>query len=393
MKKNEKIDTKIIHTGSNPDKHNGAVNTPVYRASTVIFPTTGELEEALKCKYEKTFYGVHGTPSSFALEEAMAEIEGGYRAISVSSGLAAITTALITFLNSGDHLLMVDSVYGPTRNFCDTVLKSFGIETTYYDPMAGSGIKHLVKPETKVIFTESPGSYTFEVQDIPQITKIAREFGIKVMMDNTWSAGFFYKPFNFGVDISIQATTKYQAGHSDVILGHIISKNKEDWIKLKTMTSNLGQAVAPDACYLALRGLRTLSVRLEQHQESALTVATWLKNRPEVTQLLHPAFETCPGHEIWKRDFSGSSGLFSFIIKKVQSEKVKNMLNNFQYFKMGFSWGGFESLILQSDPSKIRSAMKWENPGLLFRIHIGQEDVQDLINDLEMGFDRLSGKE
>ena len=270
-------DTRIVHTGGDPKAFKGVVNPPVYRASTVIFPTVQDMNEATKNRFDTTFYGVHGTPTSFALEDAMADLEGGYRAISVSSGLAAITTALISFLNAGDHLLMVDSAYGPARNFCNTTLKRFGVETTYYDPMIGSGISDLIRPETKVIFTESPGSYTFEIQDIPAIAEVAHQNDIKVMIDNTWSAGYFFKPFEHGVDISIQATTKYQAGHADVILGHIITKTEEDWHKIKVDTATLGQAVSPDVSYLCLRGLRTLSVRLEQHQESALALAHWLQ--------------------------------------------------------------------------------------------------------------------
>jgi cystathionine beta-lyase len=391
MTKGKGFNTKLVHMGSDPKLQKGAVNPPVYRASTVIFPTVQAMQDAEKIKFDTTYYGVHGTPTTFALEEAMAEVEGGYRAVSVSSGLAAITTALISFLQAGDHLLMVDSVYGPTRNFCNTTLKRFGIETTYYDPLIGSDIGSLFRPETKVIFTESPGSYTFEVQDIPAITKVANNHNIKVIIDNTWSAGHYFKPFNFGVDISIQATTKYQAGHADVILGHIIAKTREDWLKIKINSGTLGQAVAPDVCYLALRGLRTMSIRLEHHQESALTVARWLKERPEVETILHPAFDTCPGHEIWKRDFTGSSGLFSIVLKNVPTERLNAMLDGMDYFAMGFSWGGFESLIVASDPAKLRPNTKWHGTGPLLRLHVGQEDVSDLIADLERGLKRLSG--
>jgi cystathionine beta-lyase len=385
-------DTRLVHTGSNPKAHKGVVNPPVYRASTVIFPSVQAMKDAEKIKYDTTYYGVHGTPTSFAFEDAMADLEGGYRAISVSSGLAAITTALISYLSAGDHLLMVDSVYGPTRNFCNTTLKRFGIETTYYDPLIGANIAELIKPETKVIFTESPGSYTFEIQDIPAIAEVAHQNNIKVMIDNTWSAGYFFKPFDHGADISIQATTKYQAGHADVILGHIITKTEEDWRRIKINTATLGQAVSPDASYLGLRGLRTLGVRLEQHQQSALTLAHWLEDRPEVETILHPAFASCPGHEIWQRDFTGSSGLFSVILKDYSEEQVNAMLDGMDYFVMGFSWGGFESLMVATDPAKIRSATKWQGKGPLLRLHVGQEDVEDLIADLERGLDRLTGK-
>ncbi|MBT7955361.1 MAG: cystathionine beta-lyase [Rhodospirillaceae bacterium] len=393
MSSSKRPDTRIVHTGSNPKAQKGVVNPPVYRASTVIFPTVQAMKDAEKNKFDTTFYGVHGTPTQFAFEDAMADLEGGYRAVSVSSGLAAITTALITFLDSGDHLLMVDSVYGPTRNFCNTTLKSFGVETTYYDPMIDAGIEELIKPNTKVIFTESPGSYTFEIQDIPAITKVARQHDIKVMIDNTWAAGYYFKPFDHGVDISIQATTKYQAGHADLIMGHIIANSEKDWRTIKANTATLGQAVSPDACYLGLRGLRTLSVRLEQHQESALTLASWLDERPEVNTILHPAFPSCPGHDIWQRDFTGSSGLFSIILKDFSEAQVNAMLDGMDYFAMGYSWGGFESLMVASDPAKIRSATKWQAAGPLLRLHAGQEDVEDLIADLERGFDRLNGRD
>jgi cystathionine beta-lyase len=392
MNKKKNSDTRLIHTGSDPKNQKGAINPPVYRASTVIFPTVQAMEDAQKIKFDTTFYGVHGTPSTFALENAMTEIEGGYRAVSVSSGLAAITTALITFLKSGDHILMVDSVYGPTRNFCDTTLRNFGIKTTYYDPLIGDEIKNLIKSETKVIFTESPGSYTFEIQDIPAIVNVAHKHDIKVMIDNTWSAGYYFKPFDHDVDISIQATTKYQAGHADVILGHIIAQTEQDWLKLKITTGTLGQAVAPDVCYLALRGVRTLSVRIEEHQKNAIEVANWLNKRPEVETILHPAFPSCPGHEIWQRDFIGSSGLFSIVLKDFSMKQVNAMLDGMDYFAMGFSWGGYESLIVPCDPTKIRSATKWNASGPLLRIHVGQEDVQDLIQDLERGLTRLLGK-
>ena len=392
MNKKTKLDTRLIHTGSDPINQKGAINPPVYRASTVIFPTVQAMEDAQKKKFDTTFYGVHGTPTTFALEDAMTELEGGYRAVSVSSGLAAITTALITFLKSGDHLLMVDSVYGPTRNFCDTTLRNFGITTTYYDPLIGEKIKNLIKTETKVIFTESPGSYTFEIQDIPAIVNVAHKHDIKVMIDNTWSAGYYFKPFDHDVDISIQATTKYQAGHADVILGHIIAQTEQDWLKLKITTGALGQAVSPDVCYLALRGVRTLSVRIEEHQKNAIEVANWLNKRPEVETVLHPAFPSCPGHEIWQRDFIGSSGLFSIVLKDFSMEQVNAMLDDMDYFAMGFSWGGYESLIVPCDPTKLRSATKWNASGPLLRIHVGQEDVQDLIQDLERGLSRLLGK-
>lgn len=391
MSSNKRPDTRLVHAGSRPAEQQGVMNPPVYRASTITFPTVAAMHAAEEQRYDTVFYGLYGTPTTFAYEEAIAELEGGYRAVTVASGLAAIAVALMAYLETGDHLLMVDSAYGPTRKFCNNVLTRYGIETTYYDPLIGGAIEDLIRPETKVIFTESPGSLTFEIQDLPAIGQVAQKHDIKVMLDNTWSAGVYLKPFEVGVDISIQATTKYLAGHADVMLGHIIAQTEEDWLVLKTTASAMGHGGEPDNAYLGLRGMRTLSVRLERHQENAMILAQWLAKRPEVASILHPAFEDCPGHEIWKRDFTGASGLFSIILKDFTQERVHAMLDGMDIFALGYSWGGFESLIIPFDPRISRTATKWDAPGPALRLHAGQEDPADLIADLERGFDRLNG--
>ena len=386
--KKRRIETRIAHGGSHPEKFQGAMNPPVYRASTVVFPTVAAMKDAAKNRFDTVYYGRHGTPTSMALEEAMAEIEGGYRSVAVCSGLAAITVALMAFTKAGDHVLMADTVYDPTRRLAQFMAER-GVETTFFDPLVGANIAKLMKPNTTVVFTESPGSLTFEVQDVPAIAKAAHAGGAKVLLDNTWAGGLFFKPFEHGVDVSIQAATKYIAGHADVMIGLITANSEDDWRQIKTTSAVLGYCAGPDECYLALRGLKTLDVRLERHQESGLMVANWLAKRPEVMTVLHPALPSCPGHDIWKRDFSGASGLFSIILKDVPMTKVEAMLDHMEIFAMGFSWGGFESLIIPANPASIRTATKWQAAGPLLRLHVGQEDPDDLIADLEAGFDHL----
>ena len=389
MGKRKKYDTRLVHSGSNPRDQKGAVNPPVFRASTIIFPTVEAMKEAEQRKFDTTFYGVHGTPTTFALETAMAEVEEGYRAISVSSGLAAITTALISFLKTGDHLLMVDSVYAPTRNFCDTTLKRFGVETTYYDPLIGSGIKDLMQSNTAVVFTESPGSHTFEVQDLPAISDAAHAVGAVVLIDNTWASPLFHKPLTLGADVSIQACTKYIVGHSDALLGSMTAV-REHFDTLYTVRQQLGISVGPDDAYLATRGLRTMGVRLRQHEKSTLAVIRWLQQRPEVKRVLYPALEDDPGHALWKRDFSGASGLFGVILADSSEGAVNAMIDGMKLFPLGYSWGGYESLMCASAPKRMRTATEWteQEPGL--RIYVGLEDVDDLIADLEAGFERFN---
>jgi len=384
-----KKQTKLINAGRDPEANFGIVNPPVYHASTVLFPTVAALNKATKNRYDGVYYGLNGTPTTFALQEAVAELEGYTQAIAVPSGLAAIVATLLAFLKQDDHLLMVDSVYGPTRRFCDGMLKRFGVETTYYDPTIGAAISELMRPETKVVFTESPGSLTFEVQDIPAIVKEAHAGGAKVIFDNTWAGGIFFSASKFGVDVSVQAATKYIGGHSDLMLG-TIAMNDGDNLIIRDSVRDLGYGAAPDDCYLALRGLRTMNARLPIHQDSALRLAYWLSERPEVERVLHPALPSCPGHEIWKRDFTGSSGLFGFVLKKsFNKNHVSAMLDYMQLFKMGYSWGGFESLIVPYDTHPPRSVQPWLS-GQLIRIHAGLESVEDMINDLEAGFKRLN---
>ncbi|GLQ07535.1 cystathionine beta-lyase [Sneathiella chinensis] len=387
-----KDETKIVIAGRHPDENFGIVNAPVYHASTILYSSLAELEERHRdrAKGEKVVtYGRMGTPTTWSLEDAVAELEGGYRTQVFPSGLAACAHALQAFLKTGDHILMTDNVYGPTRAFCDTVLKRFGVETTYYDPLVGAGIAELMRPETRVVFTESPGSQTFEMSDIPAIAEVAHKKGAVVMMDNTWASPLYYKPFEHGVDVSIQAGTKYIVGHSDVMLG-TVTTTQEHWATLQAGANLTGQTAGPDDVYLAQRGLRTLSVRLKQHMENGIRVAEWLKGRPEVHSVLHPALSDHPGHDLWKRDFLGASGLFSIQLKALPKPALAAFMDNLELFGMGYSWGGYESLIIYADPSSHRTATSWDNTNPLVRLHIGLESTDDLIADLENGFARLN---
>src|SRR5579872_3342392 len=333
-------DTLLTHVGRRPEENLGVVNPPIYRASTITFRSLEAIERAHREPFAKdnVVYGRYGTPTTFAIEEAMAELEGGFRAIAVPSGLAAIAAALGALARSGDHVLVVDSAYGPTRRFCDTVLAEQGVEVTYYDPTVGAGIESLIRPNTRAVFLESPGSLTFEVQDVPAIATVAKLHGVRTIIDNTWATPYFFKPFEHGVDISIHAATKYIGGHSDLMLGVIVT-NEECYRPVRRHVATLGYAVAPDDCYLALRGLRTLAVRLRRHEESALAVARWLATRPEVARVLHPGLASCRGHDLWRRDFRGASGLFSVILQPAPKDRVAAMLERLRLFPMGFSWG------------------------------------------------------
>ena len=380
-------DTLLAHAGLDPFANHGVVNPPVYHASTIVFPTLAALEEAERTPYEGTRYGRRGTPTTFALEQAVAALEGGWRGIAVPSGLAAITISLLAFLKTGDHLLMVDTAYAPVRRFCDVMLKGLGVETTYYDPLADPA--PLIRANTRVVYLESPGSLTLEVQDVPRAAAAARAAGALSILDNTWSAGLCFSPFRHGVDVSIQAATKYIVGHSDVMLG-VITTSEDTFLRVKRASALIGSAAGPDDCYLALRGLRTLGVRLARHAQTALTVARWLETRPEVVAVLHPALPSCPGHDVWRRDFSGSNGLVSVVLKNVPRQALAAMLDGMRLFKMGFSWGGYESLIIPFDPRATRTATRWPHAGPCLRLHCGLEDVDDLLADLEDGFARLT---
>ncbi|MEZ8108968.1 cystathionine beta-lyase [Vibrio splendidus] len=389
----EKKTTKLITAGRDKKWTNGVVNPPVQRASTVVFNSVEEKRKATINRANKTlFYGRRGTNTHFAFQDAMVEVEGGAGCALYPCGTAAISNAILSFVETGDHILMVDTCYEPTRDFCDTIMKKMGVETTYYEPTIGEGIQDLIKPNTKVLFTESPGSVTMEVQDIPTLARIAHEHDIIVMLDNTWAAGVNFSPFDFGVDISIQAATKYIVGHSDVMLGTAVA-NEKCWDQLREQSYLMGQCVSPDDAYLALRGIRTLDVRLRQHAESSLKVAKWLETRPEVNHVRHPALESCPGHEFFKRDFTGGNGLFSFVLKNSNTKATTALLDGMTHFSMGYSWGGFESLILANEPNSFDSLRTVANPnftGTLVRVHIGLEDVDDLIADLEAGLERYN---
>ncbi|WP_207462266.1 cystathionine beta-lyase [Azospirillum sp. SYSU D00513] len=386
--KDTKPDTRLVHAGLDPHANFGIVNPPVYHCSTVLFPTLEALEGADRAPFETVQYGRMGTPTSQAFEKAVAELEGGYRAVSAASGLAAITTALLAFAKAGDHILITDSAYGPTRRFANETLARFGVEVEYFDPAVGAGIAALLRPNTSLVYIESPGSLTFEVQDVPAIAAAAKAAGAKVMIDNTWATPLLFQPLRHGVDVSIHSATKYIVGHADAMLGVIVC-NEESWLEVKRTAVRVGTAAGPDDLFLGLRGLRTLSVRLKRHEQTALALADWLAARPEVTRVLHPARTDFPGHALWKRDFTGSCGLFGILVNQVPKPALAAMLDGLELFGMGYSWGGFESLILPAKPAAIRTATRWEEPGLLLRLHAGLEDVDDLIRDLERGFERM----
>jgi cystathionine beta-lyase len=385
-------ETKAVHSGLHPERFQGAVNPPVFHASTILSKTVEEYQRKRKDWLQEapgTYYGRFGTPTTESLQEAIAALEGGHRCVVYPSGLAACSGALLAFLATGDHVLMSDSVYGPTRNLAKGILKRFGVSTTFFDPLVGKGIEPLIRPETRVIYLESPGSLTFEVQDVPAIAEAARRRGITVIMDNTWGTPLYFKPFAHGVDVSVQAATKYIVGHSDAMLG-TITCTKEAWPKLRSTTYELGQTAGPDDVYLAQRGLRTLAVRLKQHWQAGVALAEWISRQPEVERVLHPALPANPGHALWKRDFLGASGLFGVVLKAGVTEKaLAALIDGLELYGIGASWGGFESLIVPYHPAEARTATKWPHKGPCFRIHAGLENVDDLITDLEAGFKRL----
>ncbi|MEX1109861.1 MAG: cystathionine beta-lyase [Dongiaceae bacterium] len=378
----------LAHAGNRPYEHKGIVNPPVYHASTVLFPTVAALEQAIQDRFRGVSYGRYGTPTTFALEEAVAALEGGAHAITLPSGLAAITMAIMSFAKPGDHVLVADNVYDPVRGFCERILKSYGIEVAYFDSSIGKDVAGLFTDKTRILYFETPGSLTFEMPDVAALAAPARERGILVMVDNTWATGLHFKPLAHGADLSIYAATKYIAGHSDVMMGMIVC-GTEHYRPIKMFAHGLGMAVAPDDCYLALRGLRTLSVRLERHEANSVAVATWLEGRPEVARVMHPALARDPGHAIWQRDFTGAGGLFGAVLHPVDKAALAAMLDGLSLFGMGFSWGGYESLILPVDPAKSRTATGWTEPGPTLRLHVGLEDPADLIADLALGFERM----
>ena len=376
----------MVTGGRDPQSHHGFVNPPVYHASTVLYPSAEDFV-AHRARYQ---YGRRGTPTTEALELAVQELEGPNCAgvALLPSGLAAISTALLSVVRAGDHLLVTDSAYGPTRNYCDKVLKRFGVSTTYYDPGIGSEIVALHRPNTRAVYLETPGSLSFEMQDVTAIAQAAHAKGAIVLTDNTWASPFYYRPLDFGVDLSIQAGTKYIGGHSDVMLG-TVSANSAHLASLRETVRLSGLCVGPDDIFLGLRGFRTLAVRLDRHYKSGLAVARWLEQRPEVLRILHPAMPSHPSHALWKRDFSGASGLFSMVLKPVPQKAVYAFLDTLELFGIGASWGGYESLAIPFDCAPVRTATRWEPGGPTVRFHIGLEAVEDLLGDLERGFAAL----
>ncbi len=376
----DKPETRLASEGRMSAEHFGVINTPVYRASTILYPDL----KALMANSQPYTYGRRGTPSTESFEDAISSLEGAARTVSVTSGVQAIALAILSVCGAGDHILLVDSCYEPTRTLCERTLKRFGIETSYYAP--GDDITAHLKPNTKAVFCESPGSLTFEVQDIAAVAKAAHAHGASVLMDNTWATPLFFQPLAHGVDLSIQAATKYIGGHADVMLGYV-SANERHAARLHQVHGDLGLYASGDDCFLGLRGLRTLAVRLKQHQETGLTLARWLRARPEVARILHPALPGDAGHALWKRDFSGACGLFGLVLKPVSEAAVAAFVDGLQHFGIGYSWGGFESLIV---PAHIkRSVRPFAAEGPVLRIHAGLEDAGDLIADLEQGFKRL----
>ena len=374
----------------------GFVNPPIVRGSTVIFKTREELDTALKADLKEGpyTYGLMGTPTERAMEVALAELDGGEAAVLLGSGLAAVSVAIMSGVRSGDHLLMVDTCYAPTRILCDGMLADFGVETEYYDPLVSqpgkTPIESLFRKNTRMVYMESPGSRTFEMQDVPAIVNVCREHGITSVIDNTWATPLAFRPIEHGADYVVHALTKYVAGHSDVMLGSITARTRAGWNKVKMTAVDLGHGCSPDDAWLGLRGLRSLAARLDRHESSAMKIARWLESRPEVRQVLHPALESHPGHYIWKRDFDRATGLFGLELHTADHEAVSRMVEGFSHFKMGYSWGGFESLMIPLHPDDgVRTATSAQPEGAVLRCSIGLEDPDDLIADLESGLLRL----
>ena len=395
MSKSQNLETKLVHAGRKQRYTQGSVSPVIQRASSLVFNSVKDKKDATLNRYKgELFYGRRGTLTHFALQDAMCELEGGAGCYLYPCGAAAVTNAILAFVSQGDHVLMTGAAYEPTQDFCNHILANLGVSTTFYDPMIGEGLAALIQPNTKVLFLESPSSLTMEVPDIPTLVQAARSVNpdIVIMIDNTWAAGVLFPALEFGIDISIQAGTKYLVGHSDVMIGTAVS-NARCWDQLRERSYLMGQMVDADSAYTTARGLRTLGIRLKQHEESSIQVAKWLAERPEVKAVYHPALPSCPGHEFFKRDFKGSSGLFSFeLYQKLTDEQLANFLDHFEIFSMAYSWGGFESLILANQPAeiaRIRPAIERKLTGTLIRVHIGLEAVEDLIHDLEKGFERL----
>jgi cysteine-S-conjugate beta-lyase len=385
-----KKDTLLVQTGRDPEQYQGMVNTPVFRTSTVLFPTLAAYETRGDDNFAGVRYGRHGTPTTLAFEEAVAALEGGHRAVALPSGLAAIAAALTAFVKSGDHLLVADTVYSPTRAFCGRQLSKNGVEVEYYDPLLAGDIARLIRANTRAVFCEAPGSLSFEMQDIPAIARAAHARGIAVLADNTWGTPYFFRSLERGVDVSIHSATKFIAGHSDVMMGVIVT-NEQHWPVVRRTVADWGYSVSPEDCYLALRGFRTIGVRLRHQMASALKVARWLEKRPEVKRVLYPALESDPGHVIWKRDFDGAASLFSFVLNPVGEKALAAFVDALKLFGIGSSWGGYESLVTVARIEPYRTATRWNPGGPTVRLHIGLEDPDDLIADLEQALGALRG--
>lgn len=396
MKKTYSLSTALVHSGRNKRVAQGSVNPVIQRASSLIFDSMADKKQATINRAKGAlFYGRRGTLTHFALQDLMCEMEDGVGCYLYPCGAAAVSNSILAFVQSGDHILMTGAAYEPTQDFCNHVLKRMGVETTFYDPMAGERIAELVQENSKILFLESPSSLTMEVPDIPAIVKAVRKAkpDIVIMIDNTWAAGVLFKALQQDIDISIQAGTKYLVGHSDVMIGTAVA-NARCWDQLRENSYLMGQMVDADSAYTTARGIRTLAVRLKQHEESSIKVAQWLAQQPQVKAVYHPALPSCPGHEFFKRDFSGSSGLFSFELKqKLTKEQLADFMDHFKLFTMAYSWGGFESLILCNQPEEIaaiRPNIERKLSGTLIRVHIGFENVDELIADLKAGFERLN---
>lgn len=395
MKSSTRLETQLVSVGRDKRYTQGAVNPVIQRASSLVFDTLEEKKFAAANRANgELFYGRRGTYTHFAFQQAMSELEGGAGCALYPSGAAAVTNAILAFVAGGDHILMTGAAYEPTQDFCNKILSKFNVKTTYYPPLIGADIAGLIRPNTKVVFMESPGSITMEVQDVPAMVQAIRAVNpeIVIITDNTWAAGVLFRALDHGVDISIQAGTKYIIGHSDAMLGTAVA-NTRCWERLRENSYLMGQMLDADTAYNGSRGLRTLAIRLKRHEESGVRIACWLAAHPDVERVNHPALPQCPGHACFQRDFSGSSGLFSFVLKKrLTDQQLAQLLDNFALFHMAYSWGGFESLILANQPEElnaIRPAGNVDFRGTLIRIHVGLEDVDDLIADLQAGFDRI----
>ncbi len=387
-------DTQLVTVGRHPERFGGLVNTPICRASTILAGSMAEWEEMKRARAAEepgaTTYGRYGTATTHAFEEAIAALEGGHRSLAFPSGLAAIVTTLTALLSAGDHVLVTYSAYSPTRSFLDNVLSRLGVEVEVYDPGCGKNIESVMRSNTRVVYVESPGSETLEIQDIPAITAVAHAHGAFVVMDNTWATPLFFKPFEHGVDVSIHAATKYIVGHSDAMLG-VVTCNEATWAQVKKTTQYMGQTAGPDDIYLALRGLRTMGVRLQRHWASGLRVAQWLEQQAEVEAVVHPALPSHPGHALWKRDFRGASGLFTVVLRASEDDSVAAFVDALQHFGIGVSWGGYESLAIPFTPGKHHGA-RWPYTGKAVRLHVGLEDPEDLIADLNRWLAALAAR-